>query len=142
MLGRFVVALSLVMVLGLFVVPPAPTVAAGCVRFVAGNFNAPGNDNYARYLNGEWVRIKNFCGKTKRIGGWKIHDYRKYHVYRFKSAVKIRPGRTITLCSGRGRDTAAKKYWGRSYGAVWNNTGTEYAYLRNRSGKLLSRWTD
>ena len=38
---------------------PTPTAAASCVRFVATNFDAPGNDNYAANLNGEWVRIKN-----------------------------------------------------------------------------------
>jgi hypothetical protein len=135
---RFAIALSLVFVLGLFIVPPSSVEAAGCVRLVATNFDAPGNDNYASKLNGEWVRIKNVCGRTKRIDGWKIHDYGKKNVYKFKTGVKIRPGQRITLKSGRGTDTAAKKYWGRRYGAIWDNTPPERAYLRNRAGKIKS----
>ena len=49
------------------VATPATADAASCVRFSATHFNAPGNDNYAENLNGEWVRIKNYCSTTKSV---------------------------------------------------------------------------
>ena len=63
-------------------------------------------------------------------------------MYRLSYGVKIRPGATITLYSGRGTNTATKRYWQRTYGAVWNNTPPEYAYLKNAAGTLQSRWTE
>ena len=121
---------------------PATTAAAGCVRFVASNFDAPGNDNYPSSLNGEWVRIKNFCATGRGIGGWKIHDYDRNHTYTFPSGFRIGPGKTVTLYSGRGSNTAAKRYWGFSYGAVWNNDPPEWASLRSGTGTVVSKWTE
>jgi hypothetical protein len=121
---------------------PAAAEAAGCVRFVASNFDASGNDNYSYNLNGEWVRIKNVCSTTRYLSNWTIKDYQSLHTYRFPSGVKIRPGYTITLYSGKGTNTTTKRYWQRSYGAVWNNDPPEYAYLRNASGTLQSKWTE
>jgi Lamin Tail Domain len=120
---------------------PQSASAAPCVRFSGSNFNALGNDNLASLLNGEWVRIRNYCSTTKSLSGWTIKDYNSLHTYRFSTGVSIRAGSTITLYSGRGTNTATKRYWQRSYGAVWNNTPPEYAYLRNSAGVLQSRWT-
>jgi hypothetical protein len=121
---------------------PAPTEAASCVRFSATNFNAPGNDNYAANLNGEWVRIKNYCTTTKSLSGWTIKDYGSKHTFRFPTGVSIRPGYSITLYSGTGTNTSTKRFWQRTYGAVWNNTPPEYAYLRNAAGTLMSKRTE
>ena len=120
----------------------APTEAASCVRLSATHFDAPGNDNYAANLNGEWVRIKNYCTTTKSVSGWTIKDYGSKHTYKFPTGVKIRPGYSLTLYSGKGTNTTTKRYWQRSYGAVWNNTPPEYAYLRNSSGTLMSKRTE
>jgi hypothetical protein len=120
---------------------PATAAAATCVKFVASNFDAPGNDNEAANLNGEWVRIKNVCSSAKAIGGWKIHDYGKKHTFSFPSGVSIGAGKTITLYSGVGTNSSSKRYWGRTYGAIWNNSAPEYAYLLNGSGTLKSKWT-
>ena len=124
------------------VATPATADAAACVRFSATHFNAPGNDNYAANLNGEWVRIKNYCSTTKSLSGWKIHDYGKKHTYTFASTVKIKPGYSITLYSGKGTNTTTKRFWQRTYGAVWNNSAPEYAYLRNSAGTLQSKRTE
>ena len=121
---------------------PSVASAASCVRFVASKFNAYGNDNYAQYLNGEWVRIKNVCTTTKSLSSWTIRDYGSKHIFKFPVGVTIRPGTTITLYSGRGANTASKRFWQRTYGAVWNNTAPEYAYLKNAAGTLQSRWTE
>jgi hypothetical protein len=123
------------------VVPQSAQAASSCVRFVASNFDAPGDDNYMPQLNQEWVRIKNSCATAQNISGWKINDYNTIHTYKFASATSIAAGATITLHSGTGSNTATNKYWQRTYGAVWNNTGTEIAYLRNSGGTLMSTWT-
>jgi hypothetical protein len=119
---------------------PPMAAAAGCLRISATNFDGPGDDNYQ--LNGEWVRIKNTCSSGKGIGGWKVHDYNRIHTYTFPAGTRIGAGSSITLYSGKGSNTASKRYWGRSYGAVWNNDPPEYAYLRNASGSLVSKKTE
>lgn len=119
---------------------PSPASAAPCVKFVASNWDAPGDDNYMPQLNQEWVRIKNTCAKTQALGGWKIHDYGKKHTYTFPSAFKIGPGVSVTLRSGKGTNSSTTRYWQRSYGAVWNNSAPEKAYLRNGSGTLIHSW--
>ena len=132
------------MLAALAVVPiamPSTADAASCVRFSTGHFDAAGNDNYAANLNGEYVKIKNYCSTTKSIGGWKLHDYNKIHTYTFSSTFKVGPGVTVTIYSGKGTNTATKRYWQRTYGAVWNNSAPEKAYLRNTSGTLMSSWT-
>ena len=115
--------------------------AASCVRFSGGRFDAPGNDNYAQYLNGEYVKFKNYCSTSKVLTGWKVHDYAKKHVYAIPSGFRIGAGVTVTLYSGKGTRTSTRLYWNRTYGAVWNNTPPERAYLRNSSGTLMSSWS-
>ena len=122
-------------------VAPTSADAASCVRVSGGRFDAPGNDNYAAYLNGEYIRIKNYCTTTKAMGYWKLHDYGRKHTYTFASTFRLGPGVTVTVYSGRGTNTATRRYWGRTYGAVWNNTPPERAYLRNSAGTLLSSWS-
>jgi hypothetical protein len=135
--------LAAVLVAGTALPSNAPAAsAAPCVRFVASNWDAPGDDNYMPQLNEEWVRIKNTCSTKKSIGGWKIHDYGKKHVYKFPSTFSIAAGARITLRSGTGSNTKTTRYWQRSYGAVWNNTGTEKAYLRNKAGTKIHTWVE
>ena len=119
---------------------------ATCVKFVSSNWDAPGDDNYMPQLNKEWVRIKNNCASAQSIGGWRISDYNAIHTYRFRSGVSIGAGKTITLKSGCGSDTATAKFWGggfgNCYGAIWNNTGTEKATLKNSGGTTVSTWVE
>lgn len=138
------VLLSLVLLTGLFgtvAIAPEPTAAAACVRISGGKFDAPGNDNLAALLNGEFIRIKNFCATAKTLTGWRLHDYRALHTYFFRSGFRIGPGVTVTIYTGRGASTATKLYWGRAYGAVWNNTPPERAYLKNAARVLQSSWS-
>ena len=133
----FIGLMALVVLIGAGMAAAPSASAAACVRLSATHFDAPGNDNYN--TNGEWVRIKNYCSTTKSLSRWYIHDYGKKHTYRFASGVSIKPGASITIKTGVGRNTTTTRFWGRSYGAVWNNTGAEYAYLRNASGALQSK---
>jgi hypothetical protein len=120
---------------------PSTADAASCVRISGGNFNAPGDDNLAANLNGEYVRIKNYCSTGKYLTGWKLHDYGRKHTYYFRSGFRIGAYVSVTLYSGRGTNSSTRLYWGRSYGAVWNNTPPERAYLRNGAGTLMWSWS-
>ena len=118
-----------------------PVAAASCVRVSGGVFDAPGNDNYMPYLNGEYIRIHNYCSTAKYLTGWHLNDYGTKHRYAFPSGFKLAAYATVTVYSGTGSRTATRLYWGRSYGAVWNNTPPERAYLRNAAGTLVSSWS-
>lgn len=124
------------------VAPMANVAAASCVRLSGGNFDAAGNDNYAAHLNGEYVRIHNACSSAKSLSGWRLHDYGRKHTFAFPSGFKLGAGRTVTVYSGKGTRSSSKLYWGRTYGAVWNNTPPERAYLRNSAGTLVSSWSE
>jgi Lamin Tail Domain len=115
--------------------------AAGCVKITTGVFDSPSNDNYMPYLNQEYVVIKNACASAKTMTGWKVHDYNRIHTYRFPTGFKINPGVAVKLRSGTGTNGTLNLYWQRSYGAVWNNTPPEKAYLRKPDGTLASTWT-
>jgi hypothetical protein len=117
-------------------VAPEGANAASCVRFSATHFDATGNDNTNR--NGEWVRIKNYCSSAKLLSGWKIHDNGTKNTYTFRSGLKIGAGASMTLYTGSGTNTSTKRFWGKTK-QVWDNTGTEYAYLKNASGALQSK---
>ncbi len=115
--------------------------AAACVRISGGRFDSPGNDNYAANLNGEYIRIKNYCSSTKSLGSWRLHDYQTKHTFTFPSTFRLGAGKTVTVYSGQGTNTSTRRYWGRGYGAVWNNKPPERAYLRNSAGTLQSSWS-
>ena len=78
---------------------------------------------------------------VKTLTGWKVRDYGAKHTYYFPSGFKIYPGYNVKLHSGTGTNTKYHLYWKRSYGAVWNNTPPEKAYLVNSAGTTVSTWT-
>lgn len=131
---------ALVAATGLVTGPPPAVDAASCVRVVGGDWNPAGNENYRPSLNYESTKIKNFCSTAKLLTGWKLHDYGRKHTYTFRTGFKVGAGVTVSIFSGTGTRTATKLYWGRTYGAVWNNAAPEKAYLRNASGTLMSSW--
>lgn len=140
--STFVATLVTALLLAGMSVVEAPEVrAASCLRIVGGNWNPPGNDNYPPALNAESVKIKNTCSKAQVLTGWRLHDYKAKHTFRFPSGFKIGPGATVTVYSGRGTRTATKLFFGRTYGAVWNDTAPEKAYLKNAAGTTVSTWS-
>jgi hypothetical protein len=135
--------LALALIAGLIPgIAPSTAQAAGCLRIVGGNFDAPGNDNYASHLNGEYVRVKNVCSSSRSLSGYRLNDYGRKHTYSFPSSFRLGAGRTVTVYSGRGSRTSSKLFWGRTYGAVWNNKPPERAYLRNGAGTVVSSWSE
>ena len=74
-------------------------------------------------LNREYVQVKNVSTRTQSLAGYRIKDNKNYHVFTFPSAFKLPPGKTVTVHTGAGRNTATDLYWGMTKSMVWNNTG-------------------
>jgi hypothetical protein len=93
----------------------------------------------AKSLNGEWVRITNRTAATVDLKGWTVRDAAG-HVYTFGPA-RVGRGGDMYLHTGKGTNTAAHRYWGRT-GAVWNDGG-DTAILRTAAGRTVDtcRWS-
>ncbi len=110
--------------------------ASGAIRITKIYYDSPGADtgsNASR--NAEWIRIKNTGRTTRRLGGWSVSDPfgNAYNFVQFR----LRAGRTVTLHTGSGTDTAAHRYW-HSLGYIWDN-GRDTARLRRPNGRLADR---
>jgi hypothetical protein len=120
---------------------PSQAAATTCVRVIGGVFDAPGNDNYMPYLNGEYITIHNYCGSSALMTGWHVTDQGLIHAFTFPAGYRIGAFRSIYLRSGKGTNTYLNVYWQRTYGAVWNNAPPERAYLRTPSWAVVSSWS-
>jgi hypothetical protein len=108
------------------------------VRFSRIRYDSPGRDTGSNAsLDAEWARISNHRNTAKSLTGWTVRD-RQGHVYRFGS-FRLRPGKSVTLHTGRGKNTAADLYWGRSR-YVWGNNGDK-AILKNKARTTLDTCT-
>lgn len=88
--------------------------------------------------NQEYVKITN-SGKTSvNLKGWKIKDEDAKHTYTF-SSYTLKSKATVTLRSGKGKNSGSTLYWNK-YSFIWNNEG-DTAYLYNAQGKLVSSKT-
>ncbi|MEV0202477.1 lamin tail domain-containing protein [Nonomuraea sp. NPDC050691] len=106
-------------------------------------YDSPGSPNSGANssLNGEYVQIKNTGRSAVSLRGWTVRDKttRADHVYTF-GTFTLRAGKTVTLRTGRGRNTSTTLYWGRSGGGtfayIWNQS-KDTGYLRNAQGQLV-----
>ncbi|ETK33443.1 hypothetical protein MPTA5024_24520 [Microbispora sp. ATCC PTA-5024] len=123
------------------VAPPA--YAAGpAVRISKIYYDSPGSPDFGANssLNGEYVQLKNVTKKAVSLKGWTVRDdtRRSDHVYTF-GTFTLGAGKTVTLRTGKGKNSATTRYWGRSGGTfayIWNQV-KDTAYLRNTSGTLV-----
>ncbi|CAM5552245.1 hypothetical protein GCM10010329_26030 [Streptomyces spiroverticillatus] len=131
-------------VVGLLLGAVAPAEAApkhqGGVHFGFIQYNGPGADkgsNASR--NSEFVQIHNAGRSAVQLQGYKVRDKNGW-TYTFRS-LKIGAGKTVTLRTGSGRNTATNVYWDHRYRGraayVWNNSGKETATLYNAKGKSV-----
>lgn len=110
--------------------------ASAGIRITKIYFDSPGADTGSNSsLNAEWIRLKNTGSTGKFLTGWTIRDT-SGHVYKFGS-FKLGAGRSVTVHSGGGSNTATNRYWG-SDGYIWNNDG-DTAKLKNKAGKLIDK---
>ena len=86
-------------------------------------------------VNGEYVVIKNTGTKTVALTGWTLRDLAN-HVYKFPT-FSIKPGKVVTVYSGKGTSTWNARYWGSSY-FIWNDDG-DTASLKRKDGSLASK---
>ncbi|MFI7453844.1 lamin tail domain-containing protein [Nonomuraea sp. NPDC049714] len=122
--------------------PPAHA-AAPAVQITKIDYDSPGSPDSGQNnsLNGEYVQLKNMTKKAVSLRGWTMRDKtsRSDHVYTF-GAFTLKAGKTVTLRTGRGKNTSTVRYWGRSGGGtfayIWNQS-SDTAYLRNVAGKLV-----
>ncbi|MFI5801678.1 lamin tail domain-containing protein [Streptomyces sp. NPDC051561] len=103
-------------------------------------YNGAGSDNGSNgSRNAEWVQIHNANRYAVQLKNFKLRD--KYGwTYTFRS-LSLGAGRTVTVRTGSGRDTAANVYWNHRYKGraayVWNNSGKETATLFNAKGARI-----
>ncbi|MEV0582873.1 lamin tail domain-containing protein [Nonomuraea sp. NPDC050310] len=121
---------------------PAQAAVAEPLRITKIYYNSPGSPDSGSQasLNGEYVQLKNVSKAKIDLTGWTLHDKTKddEHVYTFDTFT-LKPGRTVTLRTGKGKDTATTLYWGRggegTFSYIWNQR-SDTAYLRDTTGKL------
>jgi Lamin Tail Domain len=113
--------------------PPAetPTLAA-LIADVAYDGDATSNDP-----NDEAVVILNGSSAALDMTGWTLRDTRG-HVYTFGAFTLPIDGQ-VTLATGKGTDSATKRYWGQATG-VLDNTGPETLTLRDAAGILVDAY--
>ena len=114
---------------GLALPVATPAHAAGTLKFARFYADQPGADTpyTTTRLNREYVQVKNVTRTTLSLSGYLIHDRGSKHTYRFASSFRLGAGKTVTLHTGKGRNTSTDLYWGRT-SMVWNNT-LDTAYL-------------
>ena len=87
--------------------------------------------------NDETVVIVNGASAPLDMTGWTLRDTRG-HLYTFGAFILPVDGQ-VTLYTGKGTDSATKRYWGQSSG-VLDNTGPETVTLRDASGLLIDSY--
>ncbi|BEL11483.1 hypothetical protein Q0Z83_096740 [Actinoplanes sichuanensis] len=121
--------------------PPTTTPAVGSIQFTRIQYNSPGVDSRTnKSINGEYAQLTNKSSKAVNLKGWTVRDAAG-NLYRFTSSYTLAAGKSVIVRTGKGTNTTATRYWGKSY-HVWNNGG-DTATLRTDAGKTIDscRWT-
>ena len=109
----------------------APANATPAVRITKIRYGQTGTD-----LDTEYIVFKNTTGSKRSITGWKIISAPSTdHQYYVFPTTTIAAGATLTLYTGKGTDTATKRYWNATT-PKWNNDGDK-AVLKNASGTTV-----
>lgn len=111
---------------------PAPTAAAAApaIQVSRIHYDPPGPDRLTNtQLNAEYIQLRSNRALRTNLYRWFVQDAAGNR-YVFTGTFYLYPGRTVTIRTGTGTDTATTRYWGRG-NYVWNNTGREVARLYN-----------
>jgi len=132
------VILTTVVATGMALPLAAPAHAATTLKFARFYADQPGADTpyTTTRLNREYIQVKNVTKKTISLSGYRIHDRKNYHVYYFPKTFRLGAGKTVTVHTGRGTNTAANLYWGLK-SMAWNNNG-DTAYLMKGATKITT----
>ncbi|MGW6455981.1 lamin tail domain-containing protein [Streptomyces sp. NPDC055078] len=116
---------------GLVLLPSSAQAAPGSVHLYRVYYDSPGKDLRSNAsLNGEYVQIRNTTRAAVSLKGWTVTD-KANHKYIF-GAYTLGKGKTVTVRTGKGKDTAANRYQNRR-AYVWNND-RDTATLRKKTG--------
>jgi hypothetical protein len=112
-----------------------PAQATGSVHLAEIYYNSPGSDTGSNTsLNAEWVKITNSTARSANLTGWTLTDAGR-HTYTF-GTYWLGAGKSVYVRTGKGTNTTANRYQGRSW-YVWNND-KDTATLRRSTGA----WAD
>ncbi|MEU0528038.1 lamin tail domain-containing protein [Streptomyces niveus] len=113
---------------------PSQAQAAGSVHLYKIYYDSPGTDTRSNAsLNGEYVQIRNTTTRAVSLTGWSVVDASN-HKYTFGS-YSLGRGKTVTVRTGSGTNTAANRYQGRA-AYVWNND-RDTATLKKSTGATV-----
>ncbi|GAA3757055.1 lamin tail domain-containing protein [Streptomyces tremellae] len=116
---------------GVALLPAQAQAAAGSVHLYRIYYDSPGADHGSNAsLNAEYVQIRNTTSASVSLKGWTLTDASR-HTYTF-GAYTLGKGKTVTVHTGKGTNTAANRYQGRS-AYVWNND-KDTATLKKSTG--------
>jgi hypothetical protein len=108
--------------------------AAGKIKFTKLYADSPGTDRGGnRSLNAEYVVVHNAGHKKVKMGSYRIKD-KAGHTYTFPRSFTLKAGRSVTVHTGQGRNTASNLYWNQKW-YIWNNT-TDTAYLIKKGSRV------
>ncbi|MGI8855945.1 MAG: lamin tail domain-containing protein [Thermomicrobiales bacterium] len=117
-------------------VPPVTPVATGTLAALIVDVIYDG-DATSNDPNDETVAIINGSSTPLDMTGWTLRDTHG-HIYTFGSFILPVDGQ-VTLASGKGTDSATKRYWGQPAG-ILDNTGPETLTLQDASGALVDAY--
>jgi lamin tail-like protein len=125
---------------------PVGTHARGRVTITAAYYDpkAGPDPDTNRGRNKEYVVIRNGGNRAVRLTRWTLRDLartgQRAHVFRFPS-FRLRPGRSVKIHTGSGRNTRTDLYWGSSV-YVWGDD-SDRATLKSSGGTTVDScsWT-
>lgn len=136
--ARFLAVLLALLLVAATTAIAAPAAQAAVVKpldIVKIHFDPPGKDasKNSGYTQ-EYIQVKNTGSSTLTLTGYTIRDDGPQK-FSFPKGTKLAAGKTLTIRSGTGTNSATTLYWNKaSY--IWNNTG-DSARTYNGAGKLL-----
>ncbi|WP_461011153.1 lamin tail domain-containing protein [Streptomyces capparidis] len=113
---------------------PYQAEAAGSVHLYKIYYDSPGSDTGANSsLTAEYAQVRNTTSGNVSLTGWTLRDAAG-HTYTF-GTYTLGAGKTVTVRTGKGTNTSANRYWGRTW-YVWNNT-SDTATLKKSTGTTV-----
>lgn len=103
-------------------------------RTLVADPSGPDKPGDNKQINRETIVVKNVSKKTVNLVGYTIKD-KQNHTYVFPKGSTLKPGKSVTVHTGKGTNSSTHVYW-KQGNYVWNNTG-DTATLRNAKGTKL-----
>ena len=116
---------------------PAAVTTSKAVKIKTIHYDACGDADDRECLNDEYVVLENTGSVAVNMQGWILKDEAN-HRFEFPYFI-LNLGKTVTVHTGKGSNTATDLYWNRGT-AVWNNDH-DTAYLYDSSGNLIDSYS-